>query len=360
MIFAYFLKLFSIFIVLINSTMKSTENLFAPKIVAITPLGAIDEPSISGASYFISVMKINGLYRSCACGCGQPVTKPGNKYITHHNIKNHHGNNRIYKPLSQNQKDLISIALTDRVVSEETKKLISISLTGKSKSEEAKQNMSIARLLFFETEEGILYKQEQSKLMKGKRIGEDNPFYNKHHTEKTKSILREKSKKQIHTEHSRQIRREKMLALGENNPAKRPENKKKLGDPHRGPKHPMFGKHYTKEESIKFGNPKEKHPNWKGGISFEPYSPQWTEQLKKEIKERDNYQCQNPNCNKTPTFLTVHHIDYNKKNCIQENLITLCNSCNARANYYREFWKIFYQELIIKIINGNNFRNTLS
>jgi len=36
----------------------------------------------------------------------------------------------------------------------------------------------------------------------------------------------------------------------------------------------------------------EKSPFWKGGISFEPYSIDWTETLKRSIRERDKYTCQ--------------------------------------------------------------------
>ncbi len=53
----------------------------------------------------------------------------------------------------------------------------------------------------------------------------------------------------------------------------------------------------------------EKSTSWKGGLSFEPYSPEWTDVLKNLIRERDNYTCQI--CFKKG--YPVHHIDYNKK-----------------------------------------------
>ena len=48
--------------------------------------------------------------------------------------------------------------------------------------------------------------------------------------------------------------------------------------------------------------------------------------------------------------LIVHHIDYNKKNCNENNLITLCLWCNIRANYNRKSWITYFKSLIIESI----------
>ena len=89
------------------------------------------------------------------------------------------------------------------------------------------------------------------------------------------------------------------------------------------------------------------NPNWKGGISIEPYCDAWKDRdFKKDIQARDGQKCQNPDCRKNCVSLTVHHIDYDKKNCHPQNLITLCISCNARANFNREFWEAGYKEII--------------
>lgn len=85
------------------------------------------------------------------------------------------------------------------------------------------------------------------------------------------------------------------------------------------------------------------HPSWRGGVSFEPYTSEFNSKLKKLILKRDGYQCQNLDCWYTiPEDLTIHHIDHNKGNCDPSNLITLCRSCNSRANKDRERWIKFY------------------
>jgi hypothetical protein len=89
------------------------------------------------------------------------------------------------------------------------------------------------------------------------------------------------------------------------------------------------------------------HPNWKGGISCEPYCQDWTKEFKDFIKQRDGYKCLNPYCDsKNPNDLTIHHINYNKKLCGPKNLITVCRSCNARANFDREWHEAWYKALM--------------
>lgn len=95
-----------------------------------------------------------------------------------------------------------------------------------------------------------------------------------------------------------------------------------------------------------------KNPMWKGGISKEPYSFDFTKELKELIKKRDNYTCQL--CEKTEEEerkndnqkrgLTIHHQDYNKQNCNPDNLITLCRRCNSKVNKNRSYWTNYFNE----------------
>ena len=87
----------------------------------------------------------------------------------------------------------------------------------------------------------------------------------------------------------------------------------------------------------------ENNPNWKGGLSYEPYCCVWFDiEYKESIKQRDNYTCQNESCRKISNKICIHHINYIKKDCNPENLITVCFSCNARANFNRKYWKEYY------------------
>lgn len=88
----------------------------------------------------------------------------------------------------------------------------------------------------------------------------------------------------------------------------------------------------------------EGNPSWKGGISCDPYCDAWADKdYKESIKQRDGYRCQNPYCKCNGGILVIHHIDFNKKNCNPNNLITVCNSCNSFANKDREWHIAWYQ-----------------
>lgn len=67
----------------------------------------------------------------------------------------------------------------------------------------------------------------------------------------------------------------------------------------------------------------------------------FTKTLKERIRTRDNYQCQECNTyqKNLKRKLDVHHIDYNKENCIEWNLIALCKSCHSETNFNRIYWE---------------------
>ena len=91
------------------------------------------------------------------------------------------------------------------------------------------------------------------------------------------------------------------------------------------------------------------HHNWKGGISCEPYCPVWKDaEYKSDIRERDGNVCLNPCCFNNSKRLHIHHIDYDKKNCAPQNLITVCTSCNSRANYDRKWHIEWYRTILSK------------
>lgn len=119
------------------------------------------------------------------------------------------------------------------------------------------------------------------------------------------------------------------------------ETRTKMSLKRKGVKHSKNWSKNISKSLKKLFKDKTKCPNWQGGLSFEPYSVDWTETLKKSIRERDKYICRI--CNEYSNI--VHHIDYNKKNCNPDNLIVLCKRCHMKTNFNRDSWiKYFTKE----------------
>lgn len=78
----------------------------------------------------------------------------------------------------------------------------------------------------------------------------------------------------------------------------------------------------------------ENSPNWRGG-NVGGYSNEWDNELKEQIRNRDSRTCQFPECNYTDIGesrrLDVHHINGNKGDCREENLISLCHNHHIKV-----------------------------
>lgn len=136
------------------------------------------------------------------------------------------------------------------------------------------------------------------------------------------------------------------------------EIKKKCVKPHIGRIHSKEEKEKRKQSLIKYYQnypeikEKTKHKGkdngmWNNGSSFEPYSTDWTEELKRKIRKRDNYTCQKcgKKWKKGMINFDVHHKDYNKKNCKENNLITLCHPCHLKTNSNRKYWIEYFNNI---------------
>ena len=102
---------------------------------------------------------------------------------------------------------------------------------------------------------------------------------------------------------------------------------------------------------------RENNPNWKGGISKEPYPFEFDNDLKEYIRARDNYKCQVCGCPELENRrkLNIHHIDYDKENLDPDNLISLCDNCHSISNGNRKKWTEYFRN---KIMMKKDFENS--
>lgn len=180
--------------------------------------------------------------------------------------------------------------------------------------------------------------------------GKNNPFYKKTHSEEAKIKMLGKNAGENH------------YLYGKNQPEK---VKEKISEALTGENNPMYGKKHTKRTTQKISkaltnkkrdpfseetlqkmskaNSGENNPNWKGGTSYESYCPAWLDkEYKQWIRDRDRnivwdigYWYKGG--------LSIHHIDYNKKDCHPKNLITVSVGMNAAVNFHKEFYIEWFQ-----------------
>lgn len=91
-----------------------------------------------------------------------------------------------------------------------------------------------------------------------------------------------------------------------------------------------------------------KHYNWRGGISYEPYTAEFNEARREFVRERDGRQCNLCGMRENGLKLDVHHINYNKKDTRVSNLISLCHRCHTKTSHDRYFWfNLFVNQWVI-------------
>lgn len=228
--------------------------------------------------------------RLCECGCRQEVN---NRFVRGHNGRG------IPKSEEHNRKN--ALAQIGRKLSEEVKEKIRLKAIGRRPGDKTKAKMKQSREKYIATPEG------KAQILTWIEAGQA-------------------------TAHTLEARLKKSgTCKGRSHP------------------HAPWSRRCTPEECKRFSDIAksrvgDKNGNWKGGKSFEPYTPAFNGQLKEFIRERDGYRCQlcgvpQAEYNKK---LSVHHIDYDKTNCLPSNLISLCNSCNGKANSNRQYWQSYF------------------
>lgn len=242
----------------------------------------------------------------CACGCGQKVHKHPEKarwykYINGHNRRGHINGENQRKAASLARKGITPVISEE--VERERRRKISAAFKGRTYSDEYKKRIS----------ETLKRKYKEDEQFKAQRI----MIVNKINKRKRENPITSSTREKMSVSQKKRIAREKESGV-------------------------LF------ERTAKTRG--ENHPFWRGGVSFLPYPIEFNFELKHKVKRRDNYTCKECNSKVKNRHLHVHHIDYNKMNNSEDNLITLCNNCHAKTigKRDRNFYKMYYSYKIKK------------
>lgn len=321
------------------------------------------------------------------------------------------GPNPFYeKHHSESSKEKLRLANLGKHLSEETKKRISLSLSGenhpmfgKHLSEETKEKLRIVNLGKRSPMLGKHHSELTKKKLRLANLGKVSfrkgiSFEQQYGHEKSCKIKNKLRLAQLGKKVSAETKQKhRMIMLNLSNEAKRNISdgmRRSYAAGKRLPPYSMLGKKHSEEtkrkmslsqigrevtkecrEKLRLANLGKKHSPefiekisgeksrfWKGGISFEPYGLEFNEQLKEQIRKRDQYRCQecmhhqnelfqNTTIGMRPCKLSIHHIDFNKKNNATNNLISLCKPCHAQTQFNREDWVEHFNEVLR---NGGN------
>ncbi len=244
------------------------------------------------------------------------------------------------RPLTEEHKAKISAGLIEHWKDPDARAKLSAALTGKLRSKETREKISVSKM------------------------GENHPNFGKLLSEETRAKQRAYWTPERRTKKSEAMggKNNPMKRLevrikfrGKNNPMKRPEVRVKISGQNNPAKRPEVRVKNSastieqwKDSEFRDRMTGKSSPNWRGGISFEPYCPQFNNPLREQYRNAYGRVC--AYCDKPEILnghrLSVHHVDGNKnQGCDGHDwfLVPLCRSCNSKGferkpEYVFLFW----------------------
>jgi hypothetical protein len=254
---------------------------------------------------------------------------------------------------SDEMKAKISASKSGDNCSEETRAKISKARSGKPRSEETKAKISAANIgennPMYGTKGhkcpnfGKTFTEEHKAKIAAAQMGEKNHNYGK--TGKNSANYGKHPTNETKEKIAKSLRGEKNSLYGKT-----------------GKKHPMYGYKFSAEQRQKMSDTRrlEKHHNWQGGISFEPYCPKFNDDLKRRIRSFFDYECVlcNKSTEENKQQLSCHHVEYSKLACCDGKPVyfaALCIRCHTITNYDRPRWEAMLHRIIDEIYGGRSY-----
>jgi len=180
------------------------------------------------------------------------------------------------------------------------------------------------------------------------RLGDKNPAKQPEIRKKLSIAAKKRPSNQLGLKRSPELKK-RLSDIAKQRPPKSEETRRKISIANKGKlvgnKNPMFGKHLSVEarKRISEANSGPLCHLWRGGISFEPYCKSFNNRFKEYIREKFDRKCficgkLEIDCSEK---LHVHHVDYNKNSICNGKswpFIPICRSCHTKTNFNRHYW----------------------
>ncbi len=115
-----------------------------------------------------------------------------------------------------------------------------------------------------------------------------------------------------------------------NTDAVRTSRRKWFGYDRHGARNPFFGRNHSANTRQVL----RAHARERAIAGVGDYGEDWTEKLRRKIVERDSRHCQV--CGAEDGMLQVHHVDHDRTNNAESNLLTICTTCHLAYHGRRE------------------------
>lgn len=238
-------------------------------------------------------------------------------------------------------------ASTGRRHTESTKK--KMSECAKNRTLEHKQKLSLAALGRKQSEEHI---EKTRKRMMGNDFAKGHHNFGYKHTRETREMM-SKKRSQYYEQNPEAREKVRSQRIGSH-----------LSEGAKGKIRASHAKPEVKKEVIqRLSNYWEgsNNPRWLGGISSEPYDFGFNEELKEKIRERDGRKCRVCGEPEGDRKLDVHHIDYDKKHSVEDNLISLCSGCHILTTVGdRDYWTLYLTTMVLENETSKTKRITVT
>jgi hypothetical protein len=203
----------------------------------------------------------------------------------------------------------------------------------------------------------------------GKRSGENNPMFGRHHSEEARRKISNAFRGENNPQYGKPLSEETRKKISQSLKGKifSEEHCNNLSKSLKGrtfSENALKKMSKAKEGIIPSEETRKKiserargagNSRWLGGVSFEPYCPMFTKELRERVREFFGYTCVECGAPQNGERLHIHHVNFNKQSCCDRSIplfVPLCRSCHGKTHINREYWEQHFTKIINEQYDG--------